>query len=133
MNATKTLLALTTAALALSVSGTCWAAGKREAPASLHALVSQDAADKAFDVVSNHVSSLDACYRNLPKTVRAAGAKLELSFTVGQNGRASDIRVDGPALKGTTIPACVGAAVARWPFPAGVGARVSFPLEFVVE
>jgi hypothetical protein len=132
MNATKTLLALTVAA-ALSVSATSWAAGKREPGTSLQSLVSQDAADKAFDVVSNHASSLDVCYRNLPKTVRAAGAKLELSFTVGQSGRATDIRVEAPGLKGTTVPACVGAAVARWPFPTGVGARVSFPLEFVVD
>lgn len=130
------LLALTVAAIAPATS---WA-GKREerpvrqvamssgaaAPASVNALVARDAEDKAFAVVRRHVDALQVCYRHMPD-----GAKLELSFTVGPKGRATDIRVEAPALKGTSVPGCVSAAVARWPFPASVGARVSFPLLFV--
>ena len=126
---------LLAALLAVSVVATAWPAASwadnkrtERAGASLQSLVAQQAVDQAFEVVSRHASSLQACYQNVPGAV---GAPLELSFTIGKTGRATDIRVESPALKGTTVPACVSAAVARWPFPAGVGARLSFPLEVV--
>jgi hypothetical protein len=137
------LLALSVAAVAWPASS--WAAGSKRterpvprqvamsastaAPASLHSLVSQQAEEQAYEVVRDHVSSLERCYKNMP----AGGAKLELSFTIGKAGRATNIRVESRDLKGTAIPACVSAAVAQWPFPASVGARVSFPLLFVHE
>ena len=141
------LLALSVAAVAWPASS--WAAGSKRterpvprqvamsastaAPASLHSLVSQQAEEQAFEVVREHVSSLQRCYKNMPAGLGADGAKLELSFTIGKTGRATNIRVESPDLKGTAIPTCVSAAVAQWPFPASVGARVSFPLLFVHE
>lgn len=124
------------AALVLSVVATAWPAAswagnkrtERAPVAGLQSLVAQQTVDQAFEVVSRHASSLHTCYKDVPG---AEGAPLNLSFTIGKTGRATDIRVESPALKGTTIPACVSAAVAQWPFPVGVGARLTFPLEFV--
>ena len=120
------LLGLSVLVVATAWPAVSWAGNKRS-EGSLQSLVSQQALDQAFEVVSRHASSLQTCYQNVPGAV---GAPLELSFTIGKTGRATEIRVESPALKGTTIPACVSAAVAQWAFPAGVGARVSFPLEF---
>ena len=131
MNAVAKLAALTVAVVCLATAwpAASWAGNKRS-ERSLQSLVAQKAVDQAFEVVSRYASSLQACYTNVPGS---QGARVELSFTIGKTGRATDIRVESPALKGTTIPACVTAAVAQWPFPAGVGARLSFPLEFVRE
>jgi hypothetical protein len=130
MNASnKPLLAALLALSVVAAPAASWAGNKRTEQ-TLQSLVSQHAADQAFEVVSSHASALQNCFKNVPG---AQGAPLELSFTIGKAGRATDIRVESPALKTTTVPACITAAVARWPFPAGVGARVSFPLEFSVQ
>ena len=133
-NAAPSRRPLLAALLALSVVAIAWPAtgwaGNKRTERTLQSLVAQQAVDQAFEVVSSRASALQSCYKNVPG---ADGAPLELSFTIGKAGRATEIRVESPALKGTTIPACVIAAVAQWPFPAGVGARVSFPLEFVRE
>jgi hypothetical protein len=98
------------------------------APASVQGLVAQQAEEQAYNVVRRHVSALQTC---LGRT--GAAGKLEVSFNVGPSGRATDIRVEAPDMQGTGIPGCVSAAVGRWPFPASVRARVSFPLLFVQE
>ena len=100
------------------------------APASLHGLVAQQAEARAYAVVRRNVSALQTCYLR-HGNAGGGGGKLEVSFDVGPSGRATDIRVNAPDLQRTGIPACVSAAVARWPFPASVRARVSFPLLFV--
>jgi hypothetical protein len=118
-------------ALVVMVVATVWPAaswaGSERVERSLQSLVSQQTLDQAFEVVSRHASALQTCFTKVPG---AEGAPLELSFTIGKAGRATDIRVESPALEGTSIPACVSAAVAQWSFPGSVGARVSFPLEF---
>jgi hypothetical protein len=86
----------------------------------------EQAEQQAYSVVRRHVSGLQTCVGRT-----GVAAKLNVSFNVGPKGRATDIRVDAPDMRGSSVPACVSAAVARWPFPAPVSSRVSFPLLFV--
>jgi hypothetical protein len=102
------------------------------APTSLDSLINQQAEEQAFNVVRRHASSLRTCYDALPGSATASGGKLEIGFTVGSGGRATDISVKAPS-HATSLTACVTAAVGRWSFPAGARARVSFPLLFVGE
>ena len=132
MNANKTPKSprvTLSAVLALAVAAVAWPAVSQAGERTERSSSNPQAEAQAFKVIRRHASSLRTCYDAVPG---ASGSKLQISFTVGSGGRATDISVKAPA-QAASLTACVTTAVGRWPFPASAGARVSFPLLFVGE
>jgi hypothetical protein len=98
------------------------------APAAIAPVVAEQ---RAYAVVRARMTALKACYLTGARGGASVSGKAVVSFAVMPSGRATDIRVDAPALEGTGVAACVSAAVSHWHFGRDAAATVSFPLLFV--
>jgi hypothetical protein len=95
-------------------------------------LPAQLGGDQVQRVIRSNLASVKGCYisvaRHTPRTGKAI-----VSFTVGADGRPSNVQVDAPSFQGTALPGCLTAQVSVWSFPPsqkGSGA-VSYPFVFV--
>lgn len=104
----------------------------KEAAAAAAPVISPAVAEqRAYAVVRSRLTALKACYLNGSRSGEAVSGKAQVSFTIGADGKATNIKVEAPALEGTGVSACVSAAVARWGFQREASAHVSFPVLFV--
>ena len=134
MNAkTFTIAALTTLLIALSAAPALAAekADKESAAAATPVITPAAAEQRAYAVVRSRLTALKACYLNGSRSGEAVRGKAVVSFTISAAGKATDIKVEAPALEGTGVAACVSAAVARWGFQREASAHVSFPVLFL--
>jgi hypothetical protein len=135
MNAKTFSLSALTAIVATLVAAPVTAAEKADKPQSAAvaapALTPAAAEQRAYAVVRSRLTALKACYLNGSRGGESVSGKAVVSFTIGVDGKATDIKVEAPALEGTGVAACVAAAVARWGFQRQASAQVSFPVLFV--
>jgi hypothetical protein len=103
-----------------------------DSPQTTGSLPAQLGGDQVQRVIRSNLASVKGCYisvaRHTPRTGKAI-----VSFTVGADGRPSNVQVDAPSFQGTALPGCLTAQVSVWSFPPsqkGSGA-VSYPFVFV--
>ena len=84
-------------------------------------------------IIRSNLMAVRGCYMNMASTGQARSGKAIVSFTIGANGRAADLRVEAPAFADTPLPGCVTAQVSHWEFPKSQrgGGTVSYPFVFV--
>ena len=84
-------------------------------------------------IIRSNLMAVRGCYMSMARTGQARSGKAIVSFTIGADGRAADLRVEAPAFADTPLPGCVTAQVSRWEFPKSQrgGGTVSYPFVFV--
>ena len=84
-------------------------------------------------IIRSNLMAVRGCYMSMARTGQARSGKAIVSFTIGADGRAADLRVEAPAFADTPLPGCVTAQVLRWEFPKSQrgGGTVSYPFVFV--
>jgi len=88
--------------------------------------------DDVARVIRSNLGSVKGCYAGAARREGRSG-KAIVTFTIGSDGRPSNVQVDAPSFKDTGLPTCLGAQVSFWSFPRsqkGAGA-VSYPFVFV--
>ena len=118
-------------ALALSANVRKAQAGAPPAQAG-GGLPEQPAGHDVDRVVRKNVSAVKGCYLTAAKNTGRSG-KAIVTFSIGSDGRPSNVQVDAPSFKDTRLPTCITSQVSFWSFPRsrkGAGA-VSYPFVFV--
>ena len=95
-------------------------------------LPEQPAGHEVDRVIRSNLGAVKGCYLTAAKNSGRSG-KAIVTFTIGSDGRPTNVQVDAPSFKDTGLPTCLGAQVSFWSFPRsqkGAGA-VSYPFVFV--
>jgi hypothetical protein len=84
-------------------------------------------------IIRGNLMAVRGCFMSMARTGQARSGKAIVSFTIGADGRAADLRVEAPAFADTPLPGCVTAQVSHWEFPKSQrgGGPVSYPFVFV--
>jgi TonB family protein len=88
--------------------------------------------DEVARVIRSNLGGVKGCYAGAARREGRSG-KAIVTFTIGSDGRPTNVQVDAPSFKDTGLPTCLGAQVSFWSFPRsqkGAGA-VSYPFVFV--
>lgn len=90
-------------------------------------------ADVIRRIVRAHLAEVRLCYEQALTRDPAAGGKIEVTFTIGEQGRvtAATAASDGAANKG--LGDCIAAAVRRWVFPRPSGGPQTVKYPFVLN
>jgi hypothetical protein len=95
-------------------------------------LPAQLAGEQVQQVIRSNLASVKGCYLSVARHTPRNG-KAIVSFTIGADGKPTNVQVDAPSFQGTALPGCLTAQVSVWTFPPsqkGSGA-VSYPFVFV--
>jgi hypothetical protein len=95
-------------------------------------LPQQPGGEDVARVIRSNLAAVKGCYISAARQGGRSG-KAIVTFTIGSDGRPSDVQVDAPSFKDTGLPRCLGAQVSFWSFPRsqkGAGV-VSYPFVFV--
>jgi TonB family protein len=101
-------------------------------PARSGALPEQPRGDEVAQVIRSNLGAVKGCYASAARRSGRSG-KAIVTFTIGSDGRPTNVQVDAPSFKDTGLPTCLTAQVSFWSFPRsrkGAGA-VSYPFVFV--
>jgi TonB family protein len=95
-------------------------------------LPDQPGGDEVQRVIRSNLSAVKGCYLTAARHGGRSG-KAIVTFTIGSDGRPSNVQVDAPSFKDTGLPTCLTTQVAFWSFPRSrKGAEtVSYPFVFV--
>src|SRR6185436_8080624 len=107
------------------------AEAKNAAAARGGGLPVQPGGDEVARVIRSNLGAVKGCYVSAARQGGHSG-KAIVPFTIGSDGRPSNVQVDAPSFKGTGLPGCLTAQVTFWSFPRsqkGAGA-VSYPFVF---
>jgi hypothetical protein len=117
-------------ALALSAS-VRKAEARDRAPAHAGGLPEQPRGEEVAQVIRSNLPGIKGCYAGAARDGRSG--KAIVTFTIGSDGRPSNVQVDAPSFKDTGLPTCLGAQVSFWSFPRSQkgGGVVSYPFVFV--
>jgi hypothetical protein len=102
-------------------------------PAQPAALPEQPAGEQIERVIRSNLGAVKGCYQAVAAHGSARSGKAIVSFSIGSDGRPSNVQVDAPSFQGTPLRTCVMAQIAFWSFPRsqkGAGA-LSYPFVFV--
>jgi TonB family protein len=120
-------------------SGLALSANVRKAEAKLdrppprpNGLPDQPGGDDVARVIRSNLGAVKGCYANAARRSGRSG-KAIVTFTIGSDGRPTNVQVDAPSFKDTGLPTCLTAQVSFWSFPRsrkGAG-EVSYPFVFV--
>lgn len=83
-------------------------------------------------VIRGNLVGVKTCYLRMARRGVQRSGKAILSFSIGADGKASNVRVDAPAFRDTPLPACMRTQVSFWAFPKSAkgGGPVSYPFVF---
>jgi hypothetical protein len=91
----------------------------------------QPGGDEVARVIRSNLPAVKGCYASAARN--GLSGKAIVTFTIGSDGRPTNVQVDAPSFEGTKLPSCLTAQVSFWSFPRsqkGAGA-VSYPFVFV--
>jgi hypothetical protein len=79
-----------------------------------------------------HLPSVKACYETQLKRSPTLRGKLVMRFTIGTNGRATDVLTDSNSMGSDEVEACIIRTIKSWlfPFKPDADTTVSFPFVF---
>lgn len=84
-------------------------------------------------VIRANLNQIRHCYETLLQRSPNAAGKMTVNFTIGINGRVTDVGVGASSISDSTMRGCVTGAVRRWPFPQPRGGQpvtVNYPFVF---
>ncbi len=84
-------------------------------------------------VIRANLNQIRHCYETLLQRSPNAAGKMTVNFTIGTNGRVTDVNVGASTISDSTMRGCVTGAVRRWPFPQPRGGQpvsVNYPFVF---
>lgn len=87
-------------------------------------------ADQVRYVVKQHLSQVRACYERQFKQ-SSPGGRLEVSFAIGEDGKAKRIRSDVNTTGSEPFARCIEGLVAGWTFPKPMGGEFELTYPFV--
>lgn len=87
-------------------------------------------ADQVRYVVKQHLSQVRACYERAFKQ-DAPGGRVEISFAIGEDGKARRVRTDLNSTGSEPLGKCIEGLVAGWTFPRPVGGEFELTYPFV--
>jgi hypothetical protein len=100
---------------------------------NLGGLPDRPAGEQVQQIIRGNLMAVRGCFMSMARTGQARSGKAIVSFTIGADGRAAELKVDAPSFSDTPLPACVTAQVSHWAFPKSQrgGGQVSYPFVFV--
>jgi hypothetical protein len=103
------------------------------APRAAGALPIQPRGDEVDRVIRSNLAGIKGCYQSVARRGSGRSGKAIVSFSIGSDGRPSNVRVEAPTFADTALPTCMTAQVAFWSFPRSQkgGGVVSYPFVFV--
>lgn len=109
------------------------AAQANEAVAKPGALPDRPSGEQVHRVVRGNLMTVRGCFMSMARTGQARSGKAIVSFSIGADGKPTDLKVEAPTFAGTPLPGCVTAQVSHWEFPKSQrgGGQVSYPFVFV--
>ncbi len=104
-----------------------------EAAANRAALPERPSGEQVQRIIRGNLMAVRGCFMNMARTGQARSGKAIVTFSIGADGKATELNVDAPAFAGTPLPGCVTAQVSHWEFPKSQrgGGQVSYPFVFV--
>lgn len=82
-------------------------------------------------VVRRRIRSLQDCYERELKRDPSLSGKIEVEFTIGEDGRIEEAAISNNAMGSDAVGSCIVSRVRRWRFPAPDGGSVTVNYPFI--